>query len=64
MFKVSFQTSKNTGIAPRKTNAFAVETKVKEGMITSSPSLISARIAAISKAAVHECVINTLRDCV
>jgi len=30
--------------------------KVKEGTITSSPGAMSARIAVISSAAVHECV--------
>ena len=38
------------GFAPRKTKAFTVETKVKEGTITSSPGLISNSIAAISSA--------------
>ena len=60
MFKVSSRTSTNTGVAPRKTKAFAEDTKVKDGMITSSPSLISARIAAISSDAVHELVSNAL----
>ena len=56
MFSVSSRTSTNTGTPPRSTNALAVETKVNEGMITSSPGAMSARIAAISSAAVHECV--------
>ncbi len=38
------------------TKALAVETKVNEGMITSSPACDAARIAAISSAAVQECV--------
>src|SRR5262249_52791018 len=46
----------NTGTAPRSTNAFAVETNVKDGMMTSSPGSRSSSSAAISSAAVHECV--------
>src|SRR5205823_13049967 len=34
---VSLFTSTKTGMAPRKTKAFAVDTKVNDGMITSSP---------------------------
>lgn len=56
MLSVSARMSTNTGTAPRSTNAFAVETKVKDGMITSSPGTRSSRIAAISSAAVHEWV--------
>ena len=48
--------STKTGIAPRSTNAFAVETNVNDGMITSSPGPTPLRMAAISRAAVHECV--------
>jgi hypothetical protein len=48
--------STNTGVAPRSTNALAVETKVNDGMITSSPGCRSISSAAISSAAVHECV--------
>lgn len=40
--------------------ALAVETKVNEGIMTSSPGCISARSAAISRAAVHEWVNNAL----
>ena len=43
-----------TGLAPRRTNAFTVETKVNEGMITSSPGWISSSRAAISRAWVQE----------
>src|SRR5579872_3568229 len=46
----------NTGVAPRSANALAVETKVNEGMMTSSPGPIFARRADISNAAVQECV--------
>jgi hypothetical protein len=53
MFKVSGRMSMNTGVAPRKTNAFAVDTKVKEGIMTSSPAF-TVSMAAISSAAVHE----------
>jgi tRNA A37 methylthiotransferase MiaB len=35
----------NTILAPRSTKAFAVETKVYDGIIISSPSLISRSIA-------------------
>ena len=45
--------SANTGTAPRSTNAFAVETKVNDGMITSSPGARSSSSAAISSAAVQ-----------
>ena len=48
--------SANTIFAPRKTNAFAVDTKVYEGMITSSPSSVLISMAAISKASVQEVV--------
>jgi len=43
-------------LAPRSTNSFAVDTKVNDGMMTSSPGCRSTRSAAISSAAVHECV--------
>ena len=46
---------------PRTTTAFAVETKVNEGMITSSPGSIPASVNAISSAAVHEWVRNARR---
>ena len=42
--------STNTGTAPRSTKALAVETKVYDGMMTSSPGPTSARMAAISRA--------------
>jgi hypothetical protein len=61
MFNVSGRMSTNTGTAPRSTNAFAVDTKVNDGMITSSPRVRSASSAAISSAAVHECVSSALR---
>jgi len=60
MFSVSGRMSTNTGTPPRSTNAFAVETKVYEGMMTSSPGSMPARIAAMSSAAVHECVSSAL----
>ena len=44
--RVSALTSTNTGTAPRRTNAFAVETKVNDGMITSSPGETSASCTA------------------
>ena len=42
--------------APRRTKALAVETKVKEGTMTSSPGFRFRRIAAISRAWVQEVV--------
>ncbi len=48
--------STNTGTAPRSTKALAVEAKVYEGMITSSPGPTPASSALISSAAVHEWV--------
>ncbi len=56
MFSVSGRMSTNTGTAPRSTNALAVETKVKDGMMTSSPGSRSKSKADISSAAVQECV--------
>jgi hypothetical protein len=46
--------STNTGVAPRSTKAFAVETNVKEGRMTSSPGLTPTSSAAISNAPVQE----------
>ncbi len=54
IFKVSGLISTKTGTAPLSTKALAVETNVKEGKITSSPTLISERMAAISRAVVQE----------
>ena len=51
--------STNTGTAPRRAKALAVDTKVYDGMITSSPSPMSNSSAAISSAAVHEWVSRT-----
>jgi hypothetical protein len=56
IFNVSGLMSTNTGTARRRTTAFAVETKVNDGIMTSSPGSNPERIAAISNAAVHECV--------
>src|SRR4051812_2361036 len=55
-FNVSGLISTNTGTARRSTTALAVETKVKDGMITSSPGSSSQRMAAISNADVHDWV--------
>ena len=52
ILSVSGSISTNTGTAPRRTTALAVDTKVKDGMITSSPGFRSHRMAAISNAAV------------
>ena len=51
MLSVSGRMSTNTGVAPRSTNALAVETNVNDGMMTSSPGPRSSSIAAISSAA-------------
>ena len=59
MFGYSFPVSAKIILAPLKIKALAVDTKVNEGMITSSPGSIPARIAAISSAPVQECVNNT-----
>ena len=56
MFSVSGRMSTKTGVAPRSTTALAVDTNVKDGMMTSSPGPSSSSIAAISSAAVQEWV--------
>ena len=56
MFIVSGRISTKTAFAPRRTNASAVDTNVYDGIITSSPGCISAKIAAISVACVHDVV--------
>jgi hypothetical protein len=56
MFNVSGRISTNTGTPPRSTNALAVETNVKDGMMISSPGWVSASRPIISSAAVQECV--------
>jgi len=56
MFIVSLRMSTKTGTPPRRTKALADDTKVKDGMMISSPGPISQRMAAISRAAVQECV--------
>lgn len=53
---VSGRMSMKTGVAPRSTKALAVETKVKEGTITSSPDWMFNNSAAISSAWVQEVV--------
>lgn len=58
MFGVSFSESANTTFAPRRMKAFAVDTNVYDGIITSSPGLMFNRRAEISKEPVHEFVIN------
>ncbi len=50
----------NTGTAPRSTKAFAVETKVKDGVMTSSPGSRSSSSAASSRADVLDCVSSAL----
>src|SRR5687768_16740594 len=58
MFKVSGRMSTNTGRAPERTNALAVDTKVYEGRTTSSPGPTLQRIDAISRPAVHDGIIR------
>ena len=53
--------SAKTILAPWRTKASALETKVYEGTMTSSPGPTSARIAAISSASVQLVVSSTLR---
>ncbi len=55
-FSVSGRMSAKTIRAPRNTKAFAVDTKVKEGTITSSPGWMSSNRAHISRAWVQEVV--------
>ena len=60
MFIVSGRTStEETSEAPQRTNAVAVEVKVKEEGRTSSPGPTPVSIAAISRACVHDGVIST-----
>jgi hypothetical protein len=61
MFRVSFRESTNTGLAPNIANALAVETKVYEGTMTSSPGERLQSNADISRAWVHE-VVSRARD--
>src|SRR5260370_33976069 len=56
MLSVSRLISKKTGVAPRNTTAFAVDTKVNDGMMTSSPGGRLHRSAAISSADVQDWV--------
>ncbi|MPM77495.1 hypothetical protein SDC9_124501 [bioreactor metagenome] len=56
MFMVSGRMSTKTIVAPLSTKASAVEEKVNEGMMTSSPGSMLAKIAAISNALVQEVV--------
>ncbi len=58
IFKVSFLMSTKTGTAPLSIIALAVDTKVYEGKITSSPSFRSINSIAISRAWVPEVVNN------
>src|SRR5258708_6272278 len=56
MLSVSRLISTKTGVAPRNTTAFAVDTKVNDGMMTSSPGARLHRSAAISSADVQDWV--------
>ena len=60
-FSVSGPQSANTGVNPRMAKALAVETKVNDGTMTSSPGRASSRSADISSAAVHEFVRSAVR---
>lgn len=60
MFMVSGRMSTYTILAPRWTKASAVDTKVKEGRITSSPAFTPHSSAASSRALVQEVVSSTL----
>ena len=60
-FSVSGRMSAKTMRAPRRAKAFAVETNVKEGTITSSPARKSNKSEAISSACVQEVVSNARR---
>ena len=62
MFSVSGRMSTKTGTAPRSTAALAVDTKVNDGMMTSSPGARSNSMAAISIAAVQEWVSSACRQ--
>ena len=57
---MSGRMSTKTGTPPRSANAFAVDTNVNDGMITSSPGTMLPRRAAISSAPVQECVSSAL----
>jgi len=59
-FSVSGRTSAKTGRAPRSAKALAVETKVKDGTMTSSPGFRSNSSPAISSACVQEVVSSAL----
>ncbi len=56
---VSGRISTKTGTPPRRTKQSAVETKVYDGMITSSPGWMPVRCDAISSALVQEVVSST-----
>ena len=57
---MSGRMSAKTGFAPRRAKALAVETKVNDGTITSSPGLRSSSRAAISRAWVQLVVSSAL----
>jgi len=56
MLGISGKVSAKTILAPLSRKALAVEGNVNEGMMTSSPGPTSERMAAISKASLHEVV--------
>ena len=59
IFRYGLSAEQDLGFRINTLGAFAVDTKVYDGMITSSPSSRSNNSAAISSAAVHECVSRT-----
>ena len=62
IFGLNERLSANFSVHPRRLNAFAVETKVYEGRMTSSPGFKSAKSADISRASVHEFVRKTVSE--
>ena len=58
---MSGRMSAKTGRAPRRTNAFAVETKVNDGMITSSPGAEVEEQGGHLEGVVQEVVSSTWR---
>ena len=57
---MSGRMSTKTVRAPRSANAFAVDTNVNDGTMTSSPGCMSSSSAAISSACVHDVVSSTV----
>lgn len=62
MFRVVGWMSTKTGVAPLFTKAIAVDTKVKDGIMISSPVVIFNKVAMISSPPVAEWVRNNSLD--